>query len=84
MIPAHIGKKVDEVRGIVDRELGFMNSDKMNEECVTFLYICNKRVHGCLIAEPIEKAYQILPNTQRKENKITDLETINAEIENKK
>jgi len=66
-------KKVDEIRTIIDRELGFLSSDKINEECVTFLYIQNKKVFGCLIAEPIEQAYEILSN-RVKENEMKENE----------
>jgi len=66
-----------------------LNSDKLNEVCVTFLYIQNKKVCGCLIAEPIEQAYEIFSTVvnEVKENELSgankDVMTTEGEVDNK-
>ncbi|XP_078620170.1 uncharacterized protein LOC144887084 isoform X2 [Branchiostoma floridae x Branchiostoma japonicum] len=62
--PKYAIKKAEEVRELVDNELGFIKGYSTTcSNCKTLLFISNdKRVVGCVIAEEISKAYRVLPN----------------------
>ncbi|CAH1255391.1 ESCO1 [Branchiostoma lanceolatum] len=62
--PKYAIKKAEEVRELVDNELGFIKGySTTRSNCKTLLFISNdKRVVGCVIAEQISKAYRVLPN----------------------
>ncbi|XP_044146130.1 N-acetyltransferase ESCO2 isoform X2 [Bufo gargarizans] len=60
--PKYALRKAEEVRELVDAELGFqqtsMNSPSRTR---TYLYVTNdKKIVGCLIAEPIKQAFRVL------------------------
>lgn len=58
----HAWRKVEEIREIVDRDLGFSDTVIRNKENTNvFMYILDKRIIGCLIAEKIDKAYRVVP-----------------------
>ena len=46
----------------MDEEMGFLNSDDANEEKkkVAYLYVLDKKVVGCVTAEIIESAYELV------------------------
>ncbi|XP_063968759.1 N-acetyltransferase ESCO1-like [Lytechinus pictus] len=61
--PYYAEKKVDEIRELVDRELGFMQANNIvsKDLCKTYLFITlDKKVGGCLIAEQISKGYRVI------------------------
>jgi len=59
-------RKVEEIRDIVDRELGFSDTVIRNKENTNvFMYILEKRIIGCLIAEKIDKAYRVVPQENK-------------------
>lgn len=61
-------QKVEEVREVVDNELGISeNSIRTKEHTKVFLYVLDHRVVGCLIAEKVDKAYRIVPQEQQME-----------------
>ncbi|KAK1411882.1 hypothetical protein QVD17_32713 [Tagetes erecta] len=74
--PAHI-KKVDEVIKMMEMELG--DGWIYHKLCKVYLFISSQRVAGCLVAEPIKKAYRFISNSEeksdvsvtRKEEKLT-------------
>lgn len=62
----HAWRKVEEIRDIVDRELGFSDTVIRNKENTNvFMYILEKRIIGCLIAEKINKAYRMVPQKNK-------------------
>ena len=55
-------KKCEEIRDIIDQDLGFAeNSKKIKDQSTVFLYVIDRQVAGCLIVEFISKAYRIMP-----------------------
>lgn len=59
--PSYAIKKVEDVQELVDLELGFQQIVPMcPDKTKTFLFIDEKRVVGCLIAEPIKQAFRVL------------------------
>nr|XP_012290727.1 N-acetyltransferase ESCO2 isoform X1 [Aotus nancymaae] len=60
--PSFAIKKVEDVQELVDNELGFQQVvPKCPNKIKTFLFISDeKRVVGCLIAEPIKQAFRVL------------------------
>ncbi|KAL1780691.1 N-acetyltransferase ESCO2 [Sigmodon hispidus] len=59
--PSYAIKKVEDVQELVDLELGFYRVVPMlPNKTKTFLFIDEKRVMGCLIAEPIKQAFRVL------------------------
>ncbi|XP_031216775.1 N-acetyltransferase ESCO2 [Mastomys coucha] len=59
--PSYAIKKVEDVQELVDLELGFQQVVPMcPNKTKTFLFIDEKRVVGCLIAEPIKQAFRVL------------------------
>ncbi|XP_048186369.1 N-acetyltransferase ESCO2 [Perognathus longimembris pacificus] len=60
--PSYALRKVEDVKELVDQELGFQQAiPKCSDKTKTFLYVSDeKRVVGCLIAEPIKQAFRVL------------------------
>lgn len=60
-------KKVDQVRVIVDKEMGFVRSPTAEDDyCLTtYLYVQQKRIIGLASAELIRKAYLLENNYNR-------------------
>ncbi|XP_058526038.1 N-acetyltransferase ESCO2 [Ochotona princeps] len=60
--PSYAVKKVEDVKELVDCELGFQHVvPKCSNKVKTFLFISDeKKVVGCLIAEPIKQAFRVL------------------------
>ncbi|KAL8048008.1 hypothetical protein ABFS82_07G036200 [Erythranthe guttata] len=50
--------KVQEVVEMMEMELG--NGWILHKHCKVYLFISSQRVSGCIVAEPIKKAYKIL------------------------
>lgn len=71
-----IRKKVEEVRKIVNQELGFVTSNDKESQYHTFLYIKNKRVVGMLGAERLERAYALLCNNYFERSLVAERATI--------
>ncbi|KAK9058701.1 hypothetical protein SSX86_023543 [Deinandra increscens subsp. villosa] len=61
--PAHI-KKVEEVIKMMEMELG--DGWIFHKDCKVYLFVSSNRVAGCLVAEPIKKAYRLLSNSDEK------------------
>ncbi|XP_061876836.1 uncharacterized protein LOC133629820 [Entelurus aequoreus] len=63
--PKYALKKVEEIREMVDNDLGFQQVEtKCPSQTKTFLFISNdKKVAGCLIAEHIQEAYRVIEET---------------------
>ncbi|KAL8125788.1 protein CHROMOSOME TRANSMISSION FIDELITY 7-like [Apium graveolens] len=51
-------KKVQEVVKMMEMELG--EGWICNKDCKVYLFISSNRISGCLVAQPIEKAYRIV------------------------
>ncbi|KAK9068545.1 hypothetical protein SSX86_012660 [Deinandra increscens subsp. villosa] len=74
--PAHV-KKVEEVIKMMEMELG--DGWIFHKHCKVFLFISSQRVAGCLVAEPIKKAYRLISKSDersdvtatRKDRKLT-------------
>ncbi|KAJ8375472.1 hypothetical protein SKAU_G00060520 [Synaphobranchus kaupii] len=60
--PKYALKKVEEIREMVDSDLGFQQVDtKCPSQIKTFLFISNdKKVAGCLIAEHIQEGFRVI------------------------
>ncbi|KAM9839785.1 uncharacterized protein esco1 [Aulostomus maculatus] len=60
--PKYALKKVEEIREMVDNDLGFQQVEtKCPSQTKTFLFISNdKKVAGCLIAEHIHEGYRVI------------------------
>uniref|UniRef100_A0A3Q2H660 Establishment of sister chromatid cohesion N-acetyltransferase 2 n=1 Tax=Equus caballus TaxID=9796 RepID=A0A3Q2H660_HORSE len=60
--PSYAIRKVEDVQELVDNELGFQQVvPSCPNKTKTFLFISDeKRVVGCLIAEPIKQAFRVL------------------------
>ncbi|KAK2859612.1 hypothetical protein Q5P01_004232 [Channa striata] len=60
--PKYALKKVEEIREMVDNDLGFQQVEtKFPSQTKTFLFISNdKKVAGCLIAEHIQEGYRVI------------------------
>ncbi|CAL8293677.1 unnamed protein product [Lota lota] len=69
--PKYALKKVEEIREMVDNDLGFQQVEtKCPSQTKTFLFISNdKKVAGCLIAEHIQEGYRVIedPAPERSE-----------------
>ncbi|KAM6977630.1 uncharacterized protein esco1 [Aplochiton taeniatus] len=60
--PKYALKKVEEIREMVDNDLGFQQvKNQCPSQTKTFLFISNdKKVAGCLIAEHIQEGYRVI------------------------
>eukprot|EP00088_Acartia_fossae_P065328 TRINITY_DN8055_c0_g2_i1.p1 TRINITY_DN8055_c0_g2~~TRINITY_DN8055_c0_g2_i1.p1 ORF type:complete len:769 (-),score=169.71 TRINITY_DN8055_c0_g2_i1:433-2739(-) len=56
-------KKVDDVLSVVDKDLGFAEPGKIRNpgESKVYMYICDKKVAGFVLAESIQNGYRIIP-----------------------
>lgn len=61
--PKYALRKAEEVRELVDSELGFQQTHLIfPSKTRTYLFVSNdKKIVGCLIAEPIKQAFRVLP-----------------------
>ncbi|KAM3932785.1 N-acetyltransferase ESCO2 [Leptodactylus fuscus] len=71
--PKYALRKAEEVRELVDTELGFQQTSLNSPSRTrTYLYVTNdKKIVGCLIAEPIRQAFRVLAEPPSPENKST-------------
>ncbi|NWU87900.1 ESCO2 acetyltransferase, partial [Onychorhynchus coronatus] len=59
--PKYAVKKAEEVREIVDEELGFQQvSLRCPAQSRTYLFVSGGMIVGCLLAEPIKQAFRVL------------------------
>ncbi|XP_053315686.1 N-acetyltransferase ESCO2 [Spea bombifrons] len=60
--PKYALKKAEEVRELVDSELGFQQiSLSSPSQTKSYLFVSNeKKIVGCVIAEPVKQAYRVL------------------------
>ncbi|XP_026527329.1 N-acetyltransferase ESCO2 [Notechis scutatus] len=60
--PKYIIKKGDDIRKLVDNELGFKHVVQTDSsQTKTYLFVSNeKKIVGCLIAEPVRQAFRVL------------------------
>ncbi|KAJ7338734.1 hypothetical protein JRQ81_012636 [Phrynocephalus forsythii] len=73
--PKYALKKVDEIREMVDNDLGFQQAPLTCSRTKTLLFIANdKKVTGCLIAEHIQWGYRVI------EEKVPDVGTENEKV----
>ncbi|KAH6769687.1 protein CTF7 [Perilla frutescens var. hirtella] len=54
-------KKVEDVVHLMEMELG--EGWILNKQCKVYLFISSQKVSGCLVAEPIKKAYKLLSSS---------------------
>ncbi|XP_053105434.1 N-acetyltransferase ESCO1 [Hemicordylus capensis] len=73
--PKYALRKVDEIREMVDNDLGFQQAPVTCSRTKTFLFISNdKKVTGCLIAEHIQWGYRVI------EEKIPEVSSENEKV----
>lgn len=57
-------KKIADLHAFVNRELAYSelpaDAEAAANRRITYLYVVNKKVQGCLIAEPIDRAFPVL------------------------
>ncbi|XP_019963833.2 N-acetyltransferase ESCO2 [Paralichthys olivaceus] len=72
--PKYAVKKAEDVRRVADSELGFQQVTLSRPtQARTYLFINSERmVVGCLIAEPIRKAYRVLEQPDRQKDMTKD------------
>ncbi|XP_070585801.1 N-acetyltransferase ESCO2 [Erythrolamprus reginae] len=60
--PKHVIKKADDICKLVDNELGFKHVVQTDpSQTKTYLFVSNeKKIVGCLIAEPVKQAFRVL------------------------
>ncbi|XP_050178123.1 N-acetyltransferase ESCO2 isoform X2 [Myiozetetes cayanensis] len=67
--PKYAVKKAEEVREIVDGELGFQQASVRGPEqsrtYLTYLFVSGGTIVGCLLAEPITQAFRVLCDAGR-------------------
>ncbi|KAL4560623.1 hypothetical protein LXL04_032776 [Taraxacum kok-saghyz] len=68
--PPHINK-VQEVIKMMEMDLG--DGWIFHKHCKVYLYISSQRVAGCLVAEPINKAYRLVSNSDQNDDVTTTL-----------
>ncbi|KAG1678570.1 N-acetyltransferase ESCO1 [Nymphon striatum] len=69
----HQLQKVEELRQLIDTDLGFPNVGLMNpRETHFYLFIASdiKKIVGCIISEPIKKAYRVFQDPQASKGNI--------------
>ncbi|XP_073529932.1 N-acetyltransferase ESCO2 [Phyllobates terribilis] len=69
--PKYALRKAEEVRELVDAELGFQQTSLNSPaRARTYLYVTgDKKIAGCLIAEPIRQAFRVLAEPPSPEDK---------------
>ncbi|KAL6874395.1 hypothetical protein ACP4OV_013415 [Aristida adscensionis] len=55
--------KVQEVIGVVEKELGFGEGKLLHKLCKVYLFISSQRIVGCLVTEPIKAAHKVIPSS---------------------
>ncbi|XP_049613538.1 N-acetyltransferase ESCO2 [Syngnathus scovelli] len=72
--PKYAVKKADEVRRIADNELGFQQMTLSRpSQAKTYLFVNDDRmVVGCLVAEPIQKAFRVLEQPDQRKDMTKD------------
>ncbi|GAB2289189.1 hypothetical protein Dimus_023492 [Dionaea muscipula] len=63
--------KIHEVVKMMEIELG--DGWMFHEECKVYFFVSSQRIAGCLVAEPISKAYKILSSSSDKSSGSTSL-----------
>ncbi|XP_062981431.1 N-acetyltransferase ESCO2 [Elgaria multicarinata webbii] len=59
--PKYAIKKAEDVRELVDNELGFKQvALTYPSQIQTYLFVSEKKIVGCLIAEPVRQAFRVL------------------------
>nr|KAJ0227510.1 hypothetical protein LSAT_V11C100023370 [Lactuca sativa] len=66
--------KVEEVIKMMEMELG--DGWIFHKHCKVYLYISSQRVAGCLVAEPINKAYPLVSNSDQNHDVTTTLKKV--------
>ncbi|XP_056418971.1 N-acetyltransferase ESCO2 isoform X2 [Hyla sarda] len=71
--PKYALRKAEEVRELVDTELGFQQTSLNSPSRTrTYLFVTNdKKIAGCLIAEPIKQAFRVLAEPPSPDTKST-------------
>ncbi|KAK6990869.1 N-acetyltransferase ESCO1 [Biomphalaria glabrata] len=60
--PKYMRKKLEEVNEVMSQDLGFLVTNPFSSHrCKIFLYVRDKQICGCCIAEPVEQGYRIIP-----------------------
>ncbi|BFY99614.1 hypothetical protein BsWGS_02654 [Bradybaena similaris] len=61
--PKYAKKKVEEVNQLMGRELGFHDASSVpiHPYHKVFLYVEDKQITGCCVAEPVHEGYRIIP-----------------------
>ncbi|XP_077147910.1 N-acetyltransferase ESCO2 isoform X2 [Ranitomeya variabilis] len=68
--PKYARRKAEEVRELVDAELGFQQTSLNSPaRACTYLYVTSDKIAGCLIAEPIRQAFRVLAEPPSPEDK---------------
>jgi len=69
----HMWNKVNDVISVVDKDLGFSEPGKIRnpEKTKAFLYIIEKKVVGCTLAEAIDTGFRVIPEAGGPENSYT-------------
>ncbi|KAM4041091.1 N-acetyltransferase ESCO2 [Anomaloglossus baeobatrachus] len=68
--PKYALRKAEEVRELVDAELGFQQTSLNSPARTrTYLYVTGNKIAGCLIAEPIRQAFRVLAEPPSPENR---------------
>jgi len=69
----HMWSKVNDVISVIDKDLGFSEPGKIRnpEKTKAFLYIIEKKVVGCTLAEAIESGFRVIPETDGPVNSYT-------------
>ncbi|CAH1988645.1 unnamed protein product [Acanthoscelides obtectus] len=53
-------KRIQDLMGVVDRELGYYDSPFSVDNVQTFLYVKNRLIVGCIVAVPASQGYRML------------------------
>ncbi|KAI5648363.1 hypothetical protein M9H77_34368 [Catharanthus roseus] len=61
--PAH-KKRVEKVLQMMEVELGSSSGSLIHKLCKVYLYVSQRRIVGCLVAEPISEAYRVLRKSE--------------------
>ncbi|CAG5114595.1 unnamed protein product [Candidula unifasciata] len=60
--PKYAKKKVEDVNQLMGKELGFSDtSTPIHPYHKVFLYVQDKQITGCCVAEPVQEGYRIIP-----------------------
>ncbi|KAH9496831.1 Establishment of cohesion 1 [Bulinus truncatus] len=60
--PKYMRKKLDEVNHVMSQDLGFLETNPFStHSSKIFLYVQDKQMSGCCVAEPVDQGYRIIP-----------------------